>query len=227
MTPYLTLTSSGSDAPTEGPTRRAETREIQRDKGFRREGRTTGCAPSLMKTWPNRRFSLGRRLVRLPAAECSVLGPPGYAELRLLPAGDAQGVVLVEVLVVLEVQGGERDVMGQAAGRNPHVVDRPRAPAPDGCRGQPSPDGGYCLLAGHGSTARRDSQPVSSSRRRWPQLRISAHLASSPKVTKVISGSRPIRRVASGPASASLCSREATSVSKTAGSTAEDQAQSR
>jgi hypothetical protein len=39
----------------------------------------------------------------------------------------------------------------------------------------------------------RDSQPVSSSRRRRPQLRISAHLASSPKVTKVVSGSRPIR----------------------------------
>ncbi len=54
-----------------------------------------------------------------------------------------------------------------------------------------------------------------------------AHLASSPKVTKVISGSRPIRRVASGPASVPLCSREATSVSKTVGSTAEDQAKSR
>jgi len=78
-----------------------------------------------------------------------------------------------------------------------------------------------------GSTAMRDSQLVSSSRRRWPQLRISAHLASSPKVTKVTSGSRPIRRVASGPASVPLCSREATSVSKTVGSTAEDQAKSR
>lgn len=31
MTPYLTLTSSGSDAPTEGPTRRPETRESQRE----------------------------------------------------------------------------------------------------------------------------------------------------------------------------------------------------
>ncbi len=101
-------------------------------------------------------------------------------------------MVLVEVLVVLEVQGGERDAMGEAAGRNPHVVDRPRSPAPG-----------------------------------WPQLRISAHLASSPKVTKVISGSRPIRRVATGPASVPLCSREATSVSKTARSTAEDQTKSR
>jgi len=49
---------------------------------------------------------------------------------RLLPAEDAQAVVLVEVLVVLEVQGGERDAMGEAAGRDPHVVDRPRPPAP-------------------------------------------------------------------------------------------------
>jgi hypothetical protein len=64
---------------------------------------------------------------------------PGYAEPRLLPAENAQAVVLVEVLVVLEVQGGERDAMGEAAGRDPHVVDRPRSPAPDGCRGQPPP----------------------------------------------------------------------------------------
>ena len=56
--------------------------------------------------------------MRLPAAYCPVLGAPGYAEFRLLPAEDAQAVVLVEVLVVLEVQGGERDAMGEAAGRN-------------------------------------------------------------------------------------------------------------
>jgi len=78
-----------------------------------------------------------------------------------------------------------------------------------------------------GSTAMRDSQLVSSSRRCWPQLRISADLASSPKVTKVISGSRPIMGVASGPASVPLRSRQATSVSKTARSTAEDQTKSR
>ncbi len=115
--------------------------------------------------------------------------------------------------------------MGEAAGRNPHIVDRPRSPAPDGCRGQP-PLGG-ATASSPGNTAIRDSQLVSSSRRRWPQLRMSAHLASSPKVTKVINGSRPIRRVASGPASVPLCSREVTSVSKTVGSTAEDQAKSR
>jgi hypothetical protein len=57
-------------------------------------------------------------------------------------------VVLVEVLVVLEVQDGERDAMGEAAGRDPHVVDRSRSPASDGCRGQPPPGGGHCLIAG-------------------------------------------------------------------------------
>lgn len=134
-------------------------------------------------------------------------------------------MLLVEVLVVLEVQGGERDAMGEAAGRNPHVVDRARTPAPDGCRD--SRPQVAATASSPGSTAMRDSQLVSSSRRRWPQLRISAHLASSPKVTKVISGSRPIRRVASGLASVPLCSREVTSVSKTVGSTAEDQAKSR
>jgi hypothetical protein len=134
-------------------------------------------------------------------------------------------VVLVEVLVVLEFQGGERDAMGEAAGSNPHVVDRPRSPAPDGCRGQPPPGGGCRLVAGQYRNA--GSQLVSSSRRRWPQLRIFANLASSPKVTKVIGGSRPIRRVASGPASVPLCNREATSVSKTVGFTAEDRAKSR
>jgi len=38
--------------------------------------------------------------------------------------------------------------MGEAAGRDPHVVDRPRSPALDGCRGQPPASGGYCLVAG-------------------------------------------------------------------------------
>jgi hypothetical protein len=77
--------------------------------------------------------------------------PPGYVEFRLLPAEDAQAVVLVEVLVVLEVQGGERDAMGEAAGRNPHVVDRPRSSALDGYCGQSAPGDGYCLITGQHS----------------------------------------------------------------------------
>ncbi len=45
-------------------------------------------------------------------------------------------------------------------------------------------------------------------------------MGSKAKVTNVISGSRPIRRVASGPVSLRRCSSEATSVSRTAGCTA-------
>ena len=134
-------------------------------------------------------------------------------------------MVLVEILVVLEVQGGERYAMSETAGRDPHVIDRPRSPAPHAAAD--SRPQVAATASSPGTTAMRDSQVVSSSPRRWPQLRISAHLASSPKVTKVISGSRPTRRVASGPASVPLCSREATSVSKTVGSTAEGQAKSR
>jgi len=54
-----------------------------------------------------------------------------------------------------------------------------------------------------------------------------AHLASSPKVTKVINTSRPISRVASGRVSVPFYSPEATSVSRTAGSRATRQARSR
>ena len=67
-------------------------------------------------------------------------------------------MVLVEVLVVLEVQGGEREAMGEAAGRDPHVVDRSWSSAQDGCGGQSPPGGGYCLVAGQ---YRDVGQPVS------------------------------------------------------------------
>ena len=66
---------------------------------------------------------------------------------RLLRPEDPQAVMLGEVLVVLEVQRGERRFVGEAAGRDPHVVDRAGAPASAGCCGQDSPDGGYCLIA--------------------------------------------------------------------------------
>lgn len=46
-----------------------------------------------------------------------------------------------------------------------------------------------------------ESQSASSWRLRVPQWRISVHLVSSPKVTKVIRGLRPIRRAAGGPVS--------------------------
>jgi hypothetical protein len=50
--------------------------------------------------------------------------------------------------ILLEVQGGERDAMSEAAGRDPHVVDRPWPPALDGCRGQSAPGGGDRLVSG-------------------------------------------------------------------------------
>jgi hypothetical protein len=71
-----------------------------------------------------------------------------------------------------------------------------------------------------------DSQAASSPRRWAPQWRISAHLASSPNVMKVMNGSRPVRWVASGPLSLRLCSNEATSVPGMTGCTA-GQARSR
>ena len=55
-------------------------------------------------------------------------------------------MVLVEVLIVLEVQGRERYAMGEA-GRDPNVVDRPWSSTLDGRRGQSALGGGYCLVA--------------------------------------------------------------------------------
>jgi transposase len=52
----------------------------------------------------------------------------------------------------------ERYAMGEAAGRDLHVVDWPWSPAQDGCRGQSSPGGGYRLVAGQYRDA---GQPVS------------------------------------------------------------------
>ena len=53
----------------------------------------------------------------------------------LLRSEDGQTVIFGEVLVVFEVQGGERDFVGEAAGRDPHVVDRAGSPASGGCCG--------------------------------------------------------------------------------------------
>jgi hypothetical protein len=64
-------------------------------------------------------------------------------------------VIFGEVLVVFKVQGGERDFVGEAAGRDPHVVDRAGSPASGGCCGQASPDGGYSFIAGQDGDARQ------------------------------------------------------------------------
>jgi hypothetical protein len=73
----------------------------------------------------------------------------------LLRSEDGQAVIFREVLVVLEVQGGERRFVGEAAGRDPHVVDRAGPPAPAGCCGQAPPDGGDGLIAGQDGDARQ------------------------------------------------------------------------
>jgi hypothetical protein len=56
----------------------------------------------------------------------------GFAGTWTLPAFRFQVVWLLrsEVLVVFEVQGGERRFVGEAACRDPHVVDRAGPPAP-------------------------------------------------------------------------------------------------
>ncbi len=57
-------------------------------------------------------------------------------------------MVEAEVLVVLEVEGGQRQVVGESAGGDPHVVGRagPSALYPGGR--EPSPGGGAGLVAG-------------------------------------------------------------------------------
>jgi hypothetical protein len=145
------------------------------------------------------------------------LGRHSFQAVWLLRSEDGQSVIFGEVLVVFEVQGGERGFVGEAAGRDPHVVDRagpgrPRRLAAADRRPQMA-----ATASSPGRTGMPDSQAASSPRRWAPQRRISAHLASSPNVMKVISGSRPIRRVASGPVSLPRWSNEATSVSRMTG----------
>jgi hypothetical protein len=67
---------------------------------------------------------------------------------RLLRPEDGQAVMFGEVLVVLEVQRGEGRFVGEAAGRDPHVVDRAGPSAAAGCCGQAAPDRGNCFIAG-------------------------------------------------------------------------------
>ena len=82
-------------------------------------------------------------------------------------------------------------------GRDPRVVERAGPPTLVGCCG---PDPQMAATASSpGRTGTPDSQAASSPRQQAPQRRISAHLASSPKVMKVMSGSWPIRCMASGP----------------------------
>jgi hypothetical protein len=60
-------------------------------------------------------------------------------------------MMLAEAFVVLEVQGGERHIVGEAAGSDPHVVDRAGSAAASGRGGQSAPGRGHGLITGqHG-----------------------------------------------------------------------------
>jgi hypothetical protein len=68
-------------------------------------------------------------------------------------------MMLLEVLVILEVQRCERYFMGEAARRDPHIVDRTRASALECCCGQAAPDGTYRLIAWqHGNAGQSSGQ---------------------------------------------------------------------
>lgn len=53
-----------------------------------------------------------------------------FDTVRCMSAEKLQTVMLDEVLVVLQIEGRQRRLIGQAAGRDPHVVDRARPSAP-------------------------------------------------------------------------------------------------
>lgn len=72
-------------------------------------------------------------------------------------------MMLFEILVILQVQRRERHFIGQAAGCDPHVIDRPWPSTLDGRSGQAAPDGGGGLVARQNRMPK--SQPASSSRR--------------------------------------------------------------
>jgi hypothetical protein len=98
----------------------------------------------------------------------------------LLHSEDEQAVIFGEVLVVFEVQGGERRFVGEAAGRDPHVVDRAGPPALAGGCGQAPPDGGDGLIPGQDGDARQPGgqfprgggYPSGGSRPTWPARRM-------------------------------------------------------
>jgi hypothetical protein len=71
---------------------------------------------------------------------CGSLHEPSHDEDR--SADELESLVLGEVCVVLGVQCGERQLSGEAARRDPGVVDRPRPPAEAGvCLLTPDPGG--------------------------------------------------------------------------------------
>ena len=95
----------------------------------------------------------------------------------LVDADDAKAVVIGEVVEVLDVEGCEREVAGQAACRDPRVVHGPGADPPLSM-GLPFAPPDRDALG-----IRERDQSASEARLRGPQLRSTVHLVSSPMVT--------------------------------------------
>ncbi len=137
----------------------------------------------------------------------------------LFGAKDTEPVMLIEILVILEIQRCERHLVGQAARRDPHVVDRTAA------ADRRPPDRGHGLVAGqHGNMRQPARQFLATAGTQVADL---CPLGQLTEGDEGISGSRPMRRVASGAVSWRRCSSEATSVSRTVGCTGGGQARSR
>jgi hypothetical protein len=122
-------------------------------------------------------------------------------------------VVLGEVGEVLAVEGGQRQVVGQAASRDPGVVDR--AGRPRWVAAADSWPQVAAMARLPGMTGLSASQSSSIARLRGPPCRSRAHWVISPMVTKVRIGCRPTSRAASLGESRLRNEAEATSVSRT------------
>jgi hypothetical protein len=133
----------------------------------------------------------------------------------LLRPEDPQAVMFGEVLVVLEVQRCERRLVGEAASRDPHVVDRAWPPASAGCCGQDPPDGGNCLIARQDRDARQPAGRFSTA--------VGAPVADLDPLGQLTERYEGDQRFAADqargqrPVSLRRCSNEATSVSRMTG----------
>jgi hypothetical protein len=121
--------------------------------------------------------------------------------------------VLGEILEILEVQRREREAVREAACRDPRVIYRPWPTALGGGSGQLAPDAGDTLAAG--ITGLPVSHASRLARLRGPQRRSRVHWMSSPTVTNVTSGCKPMSRVSNAGGTRPLKERDATSVSRT------------
>ena len=121
--------------------------------------------------------------------------------------------MLREVAEVLDVEGRQREFVGQAAGGDPGVVLRPRADRRSADAAiSPQTAAMSSLLC---STGIRPSHRAMRCCRTVPHCRRTAHFVSSPWVTKVMAGSVPISSASNPGESRRLKLREATSVSRT------------